>query len=102
MVIILQRAHLWETECICLGKDIRTVLLEFTAWMEMLKKTYDTNDIFLWGNGAAADIAWISSAYSACHLPTPWKFWHERDVRTMTHIGKLLKGIRLIHDENTK
>lgn len=77
---------------IFIGKELRTVLLEFTSWIEQLKKLYDTHEIFVWGNGAAADIAWLSSAYTACNIPTPWKFWNERDVRTICHIGKLLGG----------
>ena len=43
----------------------------------------------IWANGAAFDIPILESAYEACGLDCPWKFWCVRDVRTIYDIGNL-------------
>lgn len=41
----------------------------------------------VWGNGVAFDNVIIRNAYD--HSP-PWKFWNDRDVRTMVELGKVI------------
>jgi hypothetical protein len=36
----------------------------------------------IWGNGAVADNVWIKSAYEACDMERPWKFYNDMCVRT--------------------
>jgi len=43
----------------------------------------------IWANGAAFDIPILESAYEACNLDCPWKFWNIRDVRTIYDLGNL-------------
>ena len=44
----------------------------------------------VWGNGSSFDIGILKSAYDKCKLPVPWKFWNERDVRTIVSVGYML------------
>jgi hypothetical protein len=37
----------------------------------------------IWGNGVMADNVWIHSAYKACSMEKPWKFWNDMCVRTI-------------------
>ena len=74
------------------GELLANALLKFTAWIDGLKKKYDSWNVMVWGNGACADNAWMHSAYHACHMEVPWKFYHDRDLRTLIHLGKLLAG----------
>lgn len=46
----------------------------------------------VWGNGIAFDNVIIRNAFdrSKQSHATPWKFWNDRDVRTMVEIGKVI------------
>jgi len=43
----------------------------------------------IWANGVAFDIPILESAYEACDLDTPWKFWTVRDTRTIYDLGDI-------------
>ena len=43
----------------------------------------------IWANGVAFDINILESAYDACDLDTPWKFWTVRDTRTIYDLGDI-------------
>jgi len=43
----------------------------------------------IWANGVAFDINILESAYEACGLEVPWKFFNVRDVRTIYDLGDL-------------
>lgn len=46
----------------------------------------------VWGNGVAFDNVIIRNAYEhpSCADNVPWKFWNDRDVRTMVELGKVI------------
>lgn len=56
-------------------RSLKEVLEEFTEWLG--------EDPKVWGNGACADNVWLKSAYAACDLGVPWKFWNDRCYRTV-------------------
>ncbi len=41
---------------------------------------------FPWGNGSTFDLRILREAYELHDLPVPWKFWAERDLRTLKHL----------------
>lgn len=41
----------------------------------------------LWGHGAVFDCVIMDEAYKRCDLAPPWKFWNERDTRTLYEIA---------------
>lgn len=41
----------------------------------------------VWGNGATFDNAIIKNAYEKTSKQAPWKFWNDRDVRTIVELG---------------
>jgi len=43
----------------------------------------------IWANGVAFDIPILESAYEACNLDVPWKFWIVRDTRTIYDLGNI-------------
>lgn len=53
---------------------------EFASWLPHGAKP--------WGNGATFDLAILRSAYGRLGMETPWKFWDERDVRTVVEMGQ--------------
>ena len=62
--------------------------------MELSKFIKNSNCI--WANSPNFDCAILESAYAACKLEVPWKFWILRDCRTIYDIGK----VRLIDFTN--
>jgi hypothetical protein len=37
----------------------------------------------IWANGASFDLPILANAYRTVGMPLPWKFWEERDLRTL-------------------
>lgn len=52
-----------------------------------MRNYYD--DFRIWGNGATFDIMKITRMFERCGKRTPWKFYNERDVRTVVELGEL-------------
>ena len=48
----------------------------------------------VWGNGDDCDCVILDSAYAACGLTTPWKFYETRDVRTIAEMLYRTHGIK--------
>ncbi len=46
----------------------------------------------IWCNGNSFDLPILANACHAVGLPLPWKFWQERDLRTLIALNK---GIRI-------
>ncbi|HDR2398083.1 TPA: 3'-5' exoribonuclease [Enterobacter bugandensis] len=42
----------------------------------------------IWGNGATYDNVPLEASYGRAEIPCPWKFWNNRDVRTIVELGK--------------
>ncbi len=53
------------------------------------------NMVKVWGNGSSFDCVILRNAYKHCigDVYTPWKYWNERDVRTVVDLGRQLKDI---------
>jgi hypothetical protein len=63
-------------------------LYEFEDWIEQITSI---NDRVVWGNGASFDNVILSNVYKAFKCEKPWRFWNDRDVRTVVELGKALK-----------
>ncbi len=44
----------------------------------------------VWGNGATFDNVIIKNAAAECSVDVSWKFWNDRDVRTIVELGKVI------------
>lgn len=47
-----------------------------------------TEYVQVWGNGATYDNVLLEASYDRTGIPCPWKFWNNRDVRTVVELGK--------------
>ncbi len=54
------------------------VLIQFASWLVNF-----SDNIKMWGNGAAFDNVILAQAYRRAGLPTPWKHWNDRCYRTL-------------------
>jgi len=70
---------------------LESVLDKFSNWLNGLKKNYGIDfrpGLNIWGNGALADNKWLRQAYRVVGMEPPWHFTEDRDVRTLTDLGK--------------
>lgn len=63
--------------------NLHTALHEFMLFIEP--------DTLLWGNSARFDLGMLNNAYDALGMVLPWKYWQERDVRTLVSFNPSLK-----------
>lgn len=61
-------------------KHPRSALTLFSEWWAYAGATYP------WGNGSTFDLRILREAYERHDLPCPWKFYDERDLRTLKHL----------------
>lgn len=59
---------------------IKQALQEFSNW-------FGNDRTLIWGNGSSFDCGILGEAYKRCDMTIPWKFWLERDLRTIMDIG---------------
>lgn len=52
---------------------------------------HENPNVKVWGNGASFDLAILKDAYDAVNLPLPWKYYNERDVRTLVDFAPQIK-----------
>lgn len=60
------------------GSKLKPALTKLSA---MIEKHLD-RDSGIWGKGPDFDVVIVNSLFKAAKMPTPWKFWQSRDVRT--------------------
>lgn len=74
------------------GEDLKKVLESFSKWIKILEEKYNAK-VCIWGNGASFDCVRLMEAYNTVKLKAPWKFFQERDVRTIVDLGERIYHI---------
>lgn len=46
------------------------------------------DSVQVWGNGATYDNVLLAESFDRAGIPCPWKYWNNRDVRTIVELGK--------------
>jgi hypothetical protein len=59
----------------------------------------DQSQLMIWGNGAVADNVWIASAYRACGMERPWKYYNDMCLRTFVKQCAFMTGKDFARDE---
>ena len=65
--------------------------LNLGAAMKRFVNWIGNTDYAVWGNGSSFDCVITKNAIEACGYECPWKFWNERDVRTLVHLNPYIK-----------
>jgi inhibitor of KinA sporulation pathway (predicted exonuclease) len=84
---------------------IDKVLLNFNTWISKIKEEQKVNNkynINMWGNGILADNKWLRQAYKLCNIEPCWKFYEDKDVRTLLELGRRLFSYEMLKFEGTK
>tara|TARA_Y100000034_G_scaffold136636_1_gene214281 strand:- start:4846 stop:5436 length:591 start_codon:yes stop_codon:yes gene_type:complete len=67
------------------GKELSSVLDDFSNFVKNVREGNER--ISVWGNGILADNLWLKSAYSNSKKKIPWKYFENKDVRTLADLG---------------
>lgn len=78
--------------------DTMTLINALELFSDFISENSDAgSDVQVWGNGASFDNVILRSSYDRANIECPWKFRNDRDVRTMTELGKAI-GINPRYD----
>lgn len=61
--------------------QLKEALVDFARWFRGARH--------IWSHGDDFDCVILSSAYEACGLDVPWKFWSTRDTRTLFDLANI-------------
>jgi hypothetical protein len=78
------------------ASHIKNVLSDLNKWIGRSdyivgradSRARDASDYIVWCNGASFDFPILTNAYRKCRLIPFWKFWNERDCRTVFALHK--------------
>ncbi len=75
------------------SKKLKDVLVALDNFFPSGSNSQGKRDTFyVWGNGSSFDLGILANAYNKCGLEIPWKFWNERDVRTIVSLNPDVKN----------
>lgn len=57
---------------------------------EFINEHSDEKFVQVWGNGATFDNNILRTSYERLNIPCPWRYYNDRDVRTIVELGKTL------------
>lgn len=72
---------------------LQDVLESFNNFIKNVKEKYGLDhksNVNVWGNGALADNKWLRQAYKVCSIEPAWFYHEDRDVRTISELGRRL------------
>lgn len=73
-------------------EHIAQVLYDFRHWLERNQDV--TEEVLMWGNGAAFDNVILANAYRRNENDAPWAFWNDRCYRTVKSLHPHIKMMR--------
>ncbi|KAB0549775.1 3'-5' exoribonuclease [Pseudomonas argentinensis] len=63
---------------------INNALIQLADFIDRPAAIY--GETYVWGNGATFDNVIISTAFQRAHVPRPWPYWNDRDLRTIVQL----------------
>ncbi|EPB2525107.1 3'-5' exoribonuclease [Escherichia coli] len=61
-----------------------------SRFREFIHEYSDEKFVQVWGNGATFDNAILRRSYERQGIPCPWRYYNDRDVRTIVELGKTI------------
>lgn len=71
-----------------IGMELHLALEQFSVWVLQYGQS---DELLVWGNGAAFDNVILRNAYKEVGLEPPWSHWNDRCYRTMKALWPSLK-----------
>lgn len=69
-------------------EDATTISATLIKLNTFILDNSDIDKVQVWGNGATFDNVILRSSYDRELIPCMWKFWNDRDVRTIVELGR--------------
>ncbi|MEB2420279.1 3'-5' exonuclease [Citrobacter sp. R-1.5.2] len=69
-------------------EDATTISAALIKLNTFILDNSDIDKVQVWGNGATFDNVILRSSYDRELIPCMWKFWNDRDVRTIVELGR--------------
>lgn len=70
-----------------------TLTNALTSLSAFITKHSDPMKVKIWGNGSNFDNTILRVNFEKLEIPTPWKFYNDRDVRTVVDLARSISGI---------
>ncbi|EFS3219008.1 exonuclease [Salmonella enterica] len=70
--------------------DQRSLVDALLQLREFINEHSDEKLIQVWGNGATFDNVILRRSYERLGIPCPWRFYNNRDIRTIVELGKAI------------
>jgi len=70
------------------GPDVVSALKEFSIFVTETQRIYDCEEVYVWGNGASSDNAWLISLYEQYGVEVPWEYWGNMCYRTIKNLNR--------------
>lgn len=64
---------------------LKDALYAFCNWL----KTFEYNTLMVWAHSPQFDCVIMEHAFRVFNIPCPWKFWNQRDTRTLYDVAHL-------------
>ncbi|EHD1462297.1 3'-5' exoribonuclease [Escherichia coli] len=61
-----------------------------SRFREFINEYSDEKLVQVWGNGATFDNAILRTSYEHLDIPCPWRYYNDRDVRTIVELGEAI------------
>lgn len=71
-------------------KDAITISAALIKLNTFIRDNADPAKVQVWGNGATFDNVILRASYEREFVPCVWKFWNDRDVRTIVELGRTI------------
>lgn len=68
--------------------NVASVLRDFAAIIYAEKAIAKAEEVYVWGNGASSDNAWLNDLYETNGIQTPWEYWGNMCYRTMKNFNR--------------
>lgn len=76
-----------EARTAIVDEDARTIQSTLLALSDFAEE-HLSDRVCVWGNGSDFDNVVLASAYAACDFNPFWRFYNNRDVRTIVELGR--------------
>jgi exodeoxyribonuclease VIII len=70
------------------GQGVRDTLRDFSLFISETARIVDAEEVYVWGNGASSDNAWLISLYEQYGMAVPWEYWGNMCYRTIKNFNR--------------
>lgn len=70
------------------GYSVVDALQNFAEFVKTCSFAFVIGEVYVWGNGASSDNAWLLGLYEQYGIKAPWEYWGNMCYRTMKNYNR--------------